>query len=41
MLGEGEGGRGGGGGDMLQESVQQPETVCTIRTGRKTSHHIS
>lgn len=31
MLGEGERGRGGGRGDMLQEGVQQPETVCATR----------
>ena len=30
MLGEGEGGRGGGRGDVLQESIQQPETVCAM-----------
>ena len=32
VLGEGEGGRGGGGGDVLQESIQQPETVCAMET---------
>ena len=30
VLGEGEGGRGGGRCDVLQESIQQPETVCAM-----------
>ena len=38
MLREGERGRGGGGGNMLYEGVQQPETVCGTR--QHTDTHI-
>ena len=41
MLGEGEGGRGGGGGHMLQQRVQQPETVCAESGERRPRQIIS